>query len=120
MMLAMIHCFEQRFGAETVARLLARQTWRLLVLSGFAAHRERLERHARDLVRVLPIPIEPAELAASLIEEAFAFIFGVILDEAIARAAPAAAPRSGPAILVSADFSPKEFLRFTCSNMACL
>jgi hypothetical protein len=112
MMFAMIRRFEQRFGAETAARLLSRQPWRLLVLSGFETHRQRLERHVRDLLRVLPIPMQPGDLAASLIEEAFAFTFGVILDEAIARSSRVAKPKRGPAILVSADFPPKEFLRF--------
>jgi hypothetical protein len=112
MMFTMIRRFEQRFGAETTARLLSRQPWRLLVLSGFTTHRQHLERHVRDLLRVLPIPMQPAELAASLIEEAFAFMFGVVVDEAIARSLRVATPKSGPAILVSTDFSPKQFLRF--------
>jgi hypothetical protein len=112
MMFAMIRRFEQRFGADTAVRLLSRQPWRLLVLSGFEPHRQRLERHVRDLLRVLPIPMQAAELAASLIEEAFAFMFGVILDEAIAAAARLPKSKSGPAILVSVDFAPKEFLRF--------
>jgi hypothetical protein len=112
MMFAMIRRFEQRFDAETAARLLSRQPWRLLVLSGFEPHRQRLERHVRELLRVLPIPMQPAELAASLIEEAFAFILGVILDEAIAAAARLPKSKSGSAILVSVDFPPKEFLRF--------
>ena len=112
MMFAMIRRFEQRFGAETAARLLSRQPWRLLVLSGFELRRERLERHVRDLLRVLPIPMQAPELATSLIEEAFAFMFGVMIDEAIAVSSRLPKPGSGPAILVSVDFSPKQFLRF--------
>ena len=112
MMFAMIRRFEHRFGAETAARLLSRQPWRLLVLSGFAAHRERLERHVRDLLRVLPIPMQAAELAASLVEEAFAAMFEVIVDDAIARSSHAKKGRRGPAVLVSARFPPKEFIRY--------
>lgn len=112
MMFAMIRRFEHRFGAETAARLLSRQPWRLLVLSGFAAHRERLERHVRDLLRVLPIPMQAAELAASLVEEAFAAMFGVIVDEAIARSSHAKKGKRGPAALLTSDFSPKNFIRY--------
>jgi hypothetical protein len=112
MMFAMIRRFEQRFGVETAARLLARQPWRLLVLSGFAAHRERLERHVRDLLRVLPIPMEARELAVSLIEEAFAAMFVVIVDEAIARSSHMKTSKSPTNILVTAGFPPKEFLKY--------
>jgi hypothetical protein len=86
--------------------------WRLLDLSGFAAHRVRLERHVRDLQRVLPIPMQAAELAASLVEEAFAYIFGVIVDEAIARSSHAKERKRGPAILPTFNFSPKVFIRY--------
>ena len=106
MTFAMIRHFEQwlgTIGAEGGARLLSRQPWRLLDLSGFAGHRGNLERHARDLLRVLPIPMQAAELAASLVEEAFAFMFVVIVDEAIARLS------RGP--VLSSGFSPEQFIR---------
>lgn len=116
MMFAMIRRFEHwlgTIGAEGAARLLSRQQpWRLLVLSGFAAHRERLERHVRDLLRVLPIPMQAAELAASLVEEAFAAIFEVIVDEAIARSSRAKRRKRGPAALLTSDFSPKNFIKY--------
>jgi len=114
MMFAMIRRFEHwldTIGAAGAARLLSRQPWRLLVLSGFAAHQERLERHVRDLLRVLPIPMQAGELAASLIEEAFAYMFGVIVGEAIARSSHAKKGMRGPAVLVSAAFPPKEFIK---------
>jgi hypothetical protein len=104
MMFAMMRRFEQRFGEETAARFLSQQPWRLLVLSGFTAHRQRLERHVRDLLRVLPIPMGAAELAASLVEEAFAYMFGVVVDEAIAWLS------RGP-IRPSSGFSPEQFIR---------
>lgn len=112
MMFAMIRRFEQRFGAETAARLLSRQPWRLLVLSGFTPHRERLERHVRDLLRVLPIPMEAPALAASLVEEAFAAMFEVTVDEAIARSLRTKPSKTQTSILVTADFPPREFLRY--------
>ncbi|HZM90518.1 MAG TPA: hypothetical protein VFF31_28620, partial [Blastocatellia bacterium] len=74
MMFAMIRKFERwlgTIGSQGAERFLARQPWRLFVLSGFDAHRQRLERHVRDLQRVLPFPMQAAELAASLVEEAF-------------------------------------------------
>lgn len=115
MTFAMIRHFEQwlgTIGAQGGARLLSRQPWRLLVLSGFTTHRERLERHVRDLLRVLPIPMQAAELATSLVEEAFAFIFGVIVDEAIARAVHAKKRKRGPAVLQSKGFSPEAFITY--------
>lgn len=115
MMFAMIRRFERwlgTIGAEGAARLLSRQPWRLLVLTGFAAHRERLERHVRDLLRVLPIPMGAGELAASLVEEAFAAMFEVIVDEAIARSSHTKRGTRGPAVLVSSGFPPKAFIRY--------
>lgn len=115
MMFAMIRRFEHwlgTIGAEGAARLLSRQPWRLLVLSGFAAHRERLERHVGDLLRVLPIPMQAGELAASLVEEAFAFIFSVIVDEAIAKSLHAKERKRGPAVLPSKGFSPEAFITY--------
>jgi hypothetical protein len=115
MMFAMIRRFERwlgTIGAEGAARLLSRQPWRLLVLSGFSAHRERLERHLRDLLRVLPIPMQATELAASLVEEAFAFIFGVIVDEAIARSLHEKETKRGPDVLQSKGFSPEAFITY--------
>jgi hypothetical protein len=58
----------------------------------------------------LPIPMQPAELAASLIEEAFAFMFVVIVDEAIARSDHAKKRKRGPAVLPTVDFSPESFV----------
>ena len=113
MMFAMIRKFEHwlgTIGAEGAARFLSRQPWRLFVLSGFDAHRERLERHVRDLLRVLPFPMQAAELAASLVEEAFAFILGDIVAEAMARADHARKRKRGPAILASKAFSPEQFV----------
>jgi hypothetical protein len=112
MMFAMIRRFDHRFGVETNARLLSRQPWQLLILSGFAAHRERLERHVRDLLRVLPIPMEASALATSLIEEAFAAMFEVTVDEAVARSLVTKPSRMQTTILVTADFPPREFLRY--------
>jgi hypothetical protein len=110
MMFAMVRSLEHLCGADTAAQLLSRQPWRLLDLSGFAGHRGNLERHARDLLRVLPIPMQAAELAASLVEEAFAFMLVVIVDEAIARLAHAKKRKRGPAVLPTVDFSPERFV----------
>lgn len=110
MAFAMIRSLESLRGKDIAAKLLSRNPWRLLDLSGFTAHRERLERHLRDLLRVLPIPIQAVELAAPLVEEAFAFMFGVLVDEAIVRSAHVKAKKSGPAILPTAGFSPEEFI----------
>jgi hypothetical protein len=110
MALAMIRSLEQLRGKDTAAKLLTRDPWRLLDLSGFTVHRERLERHMRDLLRVLPIPIQAVELAAPLVEEAFAFMFGVLVDEAIARSSHAKAKKRGPAVLPTVNFSPEEFI----------
>jgi hypothetical protein len=110
MMFAMVRSLEHLCGADTAAQLVSREPWRRLDLSGFAAHRGNLERHARGLLRVLPIPMQAAELAASLVEEAFAFMFGVIVDEAIARAAHAKKTKRGPAVLPTVDFSPEAFV----------
>jgi hypothetical protein len=112
MMFVMVRRFEQRFGVETAARFLSRQPWRLLVLSGFTAYRERLERHVRDLLRVVPIPIQAAELATSLVEEAFAAIFEVTVDEAIARSSRTKTSKRQTTILVTAGFPPREFLKY--------
>jgi hypothetical protein len=112
MMFAMIRRFEHRFGMETAARLLSRQPWRLLILSGFAAHRDRLEKHVLNLLHVLPIPMQAAELATSLIEEAFAAVFKAIVDAAIARSSHAKKGKRGPAVLLPHDFSPKNFIRY--------
>ena len=112
MMFAMIRKFEQRFGAGTAARLLSRQPWRLLVLSGFATHQQRLERHLRDLLRVMPFPLQAAELAESLIEEAFAFILGEIVEGAMVLAAHAKKGTRGPAVLPSRGFSPEAFITY--------
>lgn len=110
MMFAMVRSLEHLRGADKAAQLLSREPWRLLELSGFAGHRGRLERHVRDLLRVLPIPMQAAELAASLVEEAFAHMFGVIVDEAIALLSHAKKRMRGPAVLPSAGFSPEEFI----------
>jgi hypothetical protein len=112
MMFAMIRRFEQRFGAETAARLLSRQPWRLLVLTGFAAHRERLERRVSDLLQVLPIPMRAAGLAASLIEETFAAIFETMVGEAIAQSPRATKGRRGDADLLTYDFSPPNLISY--------
>jgi hypothetical protein len=59
MTFAMIRHFEQwlgTIGAEGAAHLLSRRPWRVLVLNGFAAHRGLIERHVRDLPRVLSNP----------------------------------------------------------------
>jgi hypothetical protein len=114
MMFAMIQRLERwhgTIGAKGAARLLSQQPWRLLDLSGFGPHRVRLERHVRDLLRILPIPMQEGELAASLVKEAFAYMFGEIVDEAMARSAHAKMGKRGPAVLVSAGFPPKEFIR---------
>jgi len=110
MMFAMVRSLEHLCGADTAPQLLSREPWRLLDLSGFAGHRGNLERHVRDLLRVLPIPMQAAELAASLIEEAFAFMFVVIVDEAIARSDHAKKRKRGPAVLPTVDFSPESFV----------
>jgi hypothetical protein len=110
MMFAMVHSLERLRGADTAAQLLSREPWRLLDLSGFAGYRGRLERHVRDMLRILPIPMQAGELAASLVEEAFAFIFGVIVDEAIAMSLHAKARKRGPALLPSSGFSPEAFI----------
>jgi hypothetical protein len=106
MMFAMVRSLERLRGADTAAQLLSREPWRLLDLSGFTGHRRRLERHVRDLLRILPIPMQAAELAASLVEEAFAYMFSVIVDEAIALSSR----RRGPGVLPTAGFSPEEFI----------
>jgi hypothetical protein len=114
MTLAMIWRFEHwlgTIGAKGAARLLSQRPWRLLDLSGFAPHRVRLERHVRDLLRVLPIPMQPGELAASLVGEAFAYMFGVIVEEAMARSSHAKKGQRGPAVLPpSGGFSPEAFI----------
>ncbi len=115
MIFAMIRRFEQwlgTIGAKGAARLLSQAPWRLLDLSGFVTHRVRLERHMRDLQRVLPIPMQSGDLAASLVGEAFAQIFGVIVDEAIARSSHAKGSKRGSAIPPTFDFSPKEFIKY--------
>jgi len=115
MMFAMIRRFERYLGpigAEGAARLLAQKPWRLVVLSGFDGHRDRLERHLLDLLRIIPIPMQAGALAASLIEEAFAAQFEVVVDEAIVRATHAKKRTRGPSILVNIGFQPKEFLKF--------
>jgi hypothetical protein len=110
MMFAMLRSLEHLRGGDTAAQLLSRESWRLLDLSGFAGHRGRLERHLRDLLRVLPIPTQVGELAASLVEEAFAYVFGVIIDEAIARSSHAKKRKRGPAILATYGFSPERLI----------
>jgi hypothetical protein len=110
MMLAMIQRFERRFGAETAGAFLSRNPWRLLDLNGFAEHRRRLERHVLDLLRILPIPMDGAELAASLVGEALAFIFGDIVDEAIAQSAQTKKSKRGP--IATYGFSPKTFIKY--------
>ncbi|MDX2033444.1 MAG: OmpA family protein [Blastocatellia bacterium] len=112
MTFAMVRRFEQRFGGEIIARFLSGHPWRLLALSGFEADRKRLERHLNNLLRVLPIPMQAGELAASLIEEAFAFVIGTIVDEAIAKSVRAKSGKRGPAILPSEGFSPEAFLTY--------
>lgn len=99
MMFAMIRSLERLCGADTVRQFLSRQPWRMFDLGGFASHRGNLERHTRDLLRVLPIPLQAAELAASLVEEAFAFMFAVIVDEAIDRSFRAKKKKREPGIL---------------------
>jgi hypothetical protein len=110
MMFAMVRRLEQLRGADRAAQLLSREPWRLLDLRGFAAHRGRLERHVHDLLRVFPIPMQAEELAASLVEEAFASVFAVIVDEAIARSSHAKTRKGRPALLPSGGFSPEEFI----------
>jgi len=110
MMFAMVRSLERLRGADKAAQLLSREPWRLLDLSGFAGHRGRLERHLLDLLRVLPIPMQAGELAASLVEEALAYVFGAIVGEAIARSSHARKGKRGPAVLPSAGFSPEEFI----------
>ena len=56
--------------------------------------------------------MQPAELAESLIEEAFAAVFEVIVDEAIARSSHAKKGKRGPAVLPTYDFSPKKFILY--------
>jgi hypothetical protein len=112
MMFAMIRKFEHQLGADTATRLLSRQPWRLVVLSGFKSHLERLEAHLRDLLRVLPFPMQATELAESLLEEAFAFVLGEIVDGAIVRAIHAKKGKGGPAILASKGFSPEAFITY--------
>jgi hypothetical protein len=109
-MCAMVRSLERLRGADKAAQLLSREPWRLLDLSGFAGHRGRLERHVLDLLRFLPIPMQAGELAGSLVEEAFAYVFGAILDEAIARSSHAKKRTRGPAVLPTAGFSPEEFI----------
>ena len=110
MAFAMTRNLEQLRGKDIAAKLLSRDPWRLLDLSGFRVHQQRLERHLSDLLRVLPIPRRAAELAAPLVEEAFAFMFGVLVDEAIARSIHAKAKKRGPAVLPTADFSPEALI----------
>ena len=110
MMFAMVRSLARLRGADKAAQLLSREPWRLLDLRGFAGHQSRLERHVRDLLRVLPIPMQAAELAASLVEEAFASVLAVTIDEAIARSSHAKRGKRGPAILPSGAFSPEEFI----------
>lgn len=110
MLFAMVRSLEHLCGTGTVPQLLLREPWQRLDLSGFAGHRGNLERHVRDLLRVLPIPMQAGELAASLIEEAFAFMFGVIVDEAIARSEHIKKRKPGHAVLPTVDFSPESFV----------
>jgi hypothetical protein len=58
-----------------------------------------------------PIPMQTAEPATSLVEEAFAFISGVIIDEGIARPLHAKKKR-GLDFMPSRGFSPEALLRY--------
>jgi hypothetical protein len=61
--------------------------------------------------------MQAAELAASLVEEALAFMFGVIVDEAIARSVTRKRESADPPYYPLSTFRRKGSSRSTCSNV---
>jgi hypothetical protein len=108
MLFAMVRSYEQRFGEKLVSRFLRQAPWRLLDLSSFKPHAQRLEKQVAKLRQMLPIPYTAADLANSLIEESFAYILGVQMQVAMTAGSR---PAGGSRIQVADFWQPEEFIR---------
>jgi monoamine oxidase len=97
---SMLRRLGQEFGDATADRFLATDPWRQLDMRPFADQSDALAAALDDLLKVLRLPVTTAELARSLVEEAFAYTMGREFSRAIEAAD--ATHKPGPKLVIDA------------------
>jgi monoamine oxidase len=100
MLFAMLGRLRERFGDAVADRFLASDPWRQLDMRPFTKQSDALAAALDDLLKVLRLPVTTAELARSLVEEAFAYTMGREFSRAIEAAD--AAHKPGPKVVIDA------------------
>ena len=100
MLFSMLGRLREQFGDAVADRFLATDPWRQLDMRPFNKQSDALATALDDLLKLLHLPVTTAELARSLVEEAFAYTMGREFARAIEAAAAARKP--GPKIVIDA------------------
>jgi monoamine oxidase len=100
MLFSMLGRLREQFGDAVTNRFLATDPWRQLDMRPFTTQSDALAAALDDLLKVLRLPVKTAELARSLVEEAFAYTMGREFSRAIEAAD--ATHRPGPKVVIDA------------------
>jgi monoamine oxidase len=100
MLFSMLGRLREQFGDAVANRFLATDPWRQLDMRPFTKQSDALAAALDDLVKLLRLPVTTAELARSLVEEAFAYTMGREFSRAIEAAD--AAHKPGPKVVIDA------------------
>ena len=98
MLFRMIEKLRERHGDEVARRFVSRQPWRRLDTQPLEAHRQAVAAQIESLRKLLPMQVGSDELAASLLQEGFAYTLSQWVQAAIDFAA--AARKRGPKVVV--------------------
>jgi len=100
MLFSMLGRLREQFGDAVTNRFLATDPWRQLDMRPFTQQSDALAAALDELLKVLHLPVTTAELARSLVEEAFAYTMGREFSRAIEAADAARKP--GPKVVIDA------------------
>ena len=98
MLFRMIEKLRERQGDAVARRFVSREPWRRLDTQPLEAHRQAVAAQIESLRKLLPMQVGADELAASLLQEAFAYTFSQWVQAVVGFAA--AARKSGPKVVV--------------------